>query len=106
MINTYKITYSTVTTIRKKLKQKNELLNTRKKRKRGKRVAIKGKFVFITKEVLKVVQNTETAVTVKNTRKRPRQRFIEHYIDKEEDEVSESETNNSESDCIVIKSSK
>ena len=41
--------------MRKKLKQKNELFNTRKKRKKGKKIAIKGKFVFTTKEMLKVI---------------------------------------------------
>ena len=48
----YEMVYSNMTTMREELKQKDKLLNARKKRKTNQRIAVEGKFVFTTEEVL------------------------------------------------------
>ena len=42
--------------LRKRLVDSASLLQARKQRKKGKRIALKGKFVFSTEEVLKLVR--------------------------------------------------
>jgi hypothetical protein len=49
-------TTSENTLLRKELTEARELLRVRKERKKGKRVAVKGKFVFNTKEILELVE--------------------------------------------------
>jgi hypothetical protein len=56
--------------LRKENAEYRELLRVRKERKKGKRVAIKGKFVFNTKEILKLVEEAENEVSKRKTKKR------------------------------------
>jgi hypothetical protein len=44
---------------RRELRKKDVLLNTRKTRKTGKRVALKGKYLLTKEDILKVVQDLE-----------------------------------------------
>jgi hypothetical protein len=61
---------SKITTLRKENVKQRELLQTRKKRNTSKRVALKGKFVFSTQEVLEIAREAEKATKEKTTRKR------------------------------------
>jgi hypothetical protein len=45
-----------LTILRKEVKDYKEILETRKKRTKGKRIKLQGEFVFSTKEVLKIVR--------------------------------------------------
>jgi hypothetical protein len=45
--------------VRRELRGKEDLLNRRRERKRGKRVALKGKFLLSKDEILEVVKNIE-----------------------------------------------
>ena len=45
--------------LRKENSEYKELLRVRRERKKGKRVAIKGKFIFNTKEILELVEEAE-----------------------------------------------
>ena len=65
----YETAHSDIIMMCKELKQQNELLNARKKWKTGKRIALEGKFVFTTEEVLQVVKEAEAAMTAKQLRK-------------------------------------
>jgi hypothetical protein len=62
-------TTSEVALLRKELTEARELLRIRKERKKGKRVAVKGKFVFNTKEILELVEEAEVEAS-KESRKR------------------------------------
>ena len=53
------------------LKQKDEIFNARKKCKKRKRIAVEGKFVFVTKEVLELVEEMKAEIAVKKARKQP-----------------------------------
>jgi hypothetical protein len=55
------------------------LLNTRKTRKTGKRVALKGKYLLTKEDILKVVQDLEEGTKKKKTEKRRKKDEI--YID-------------------------
>jgi hypothetical protein len=55
-------TTSENTLLRKELTEARELLRVRKECKKGKRVAVKGKFVFNTKEILELVEKAEVEV--------------------------------------------
>jgi hypothetical protein len=55
------------------------LLNTRKTRKKGKRVALKGKYLLTKEDILKVVQDLEEGTKKKKTKKEGKKDEI--YID-------------------------
>jgi len=93
--------YFEVALLRKETTEQQGLLEARKKRTEGRRVAIEGRFVFNTEEILDVVRKAEEA-----TRKKPseRRRIGTTNIEIEE-EVENSIGNvstDSESDCIVV----
>jgi hypothetical protein len=54
---------------RRELREKDVLLNTRKTRKTGKRVALKGKYLLTKEDILKVVQDLEEGTKKKKTKK-------------------------------------
>ena len=79
-----------------------ELLQYRKSRTRGKRVAIKGKFVFNTREILEVVEKAEAEASTKKSKKRRRTKSPTPIIDDEVEEVLENLSEESEGDCIIV----
>jgi hypothetical protein len=54
---------------RRELREKDVLLNTRKTRKTGKRVALKGKYLLTKEDILKVVQDLKEGTKKKKTKK-------------------------------------
>ncbi|KFY18563.1 hypothetical protein V493_08507 [Pseudogymnoascus sp. VKM F-4281 (FW-2241)] len=80
--------------LRKEVKEYKEILETRKKRTKGKRIKLQGEFVFSTEEVLKIVREAELKPTEKRPRGRPRKRPIEEV----EEEIEEEEVKNDSSD--------
>jgi hypothetical protein len=54
---------------RRELREKDVLLNTRKTRKKGKKVALKGKYLLTKEDILKVVQDLEEGTKKKKTKK-------------------------------------
>jgi hypothetical protein len=92
--------------LRKENAEYRELLRVRKERKNGKHVAIKGKFVFNTQEILEVVKKAEVEVSKRKTKKRRTAKAMTPETEEEEEEGIESNTSESESDCIVVASSK
>jgi hypothetical protein len=102
MTRAFEITQSELTTIRKELAEQRDLLQTRKKRKIGKRVGLKGKFVFTTQEVLDIVKVAEEETAAKKSRKRPRKRSISVEIEEDEEDDIENIPSDSESDCIIV----
>jgi hypothetical protein len=92
--------------LRKENAEYRELLRVRKERKKGKRVAIKGKFVFNTQEILEVVEKAEAEVSRRKTKKRRTTKATTLETEEEEEEGIESNTSESESDCIIVASSK
>ena len=102
MTRALETTQSELITIRKELTEQTELLQARKKRKKGKRVALKGKFVFTTQEVLDIVKAAEEETAAKKCRKRLRKRSISVEIEEDEEDELENVSSDSESDCIVV----
>lgn len=89
-------------TLRTENSKQRELLQTRKNRSTGKRVALKGKFVFSTQEVLDIAREAERATADKTSRKRRRIQAAVTEIEGQEDEVVENVSSDSDSDCIVV----
>jgi hypothetical protein len=98
----FEATCSKNTALRKENTEQRELLQTRKKRNTGKRVALKGKFVFSTQEVLEIAREAEKATAEKGTRTRRRKVPTGEKIEQQEDEVIENRSGDSDSDCIVV----
>ena len=98
----YKITHNNITIMRKKLKQKDEILNARKKHKK-KKIAVEKKFVFITKETLELVEKTKAETAVKKMHNQPRKRSVQEILKNEKNEILKGKNNNSDSDCIILK---
>jgi hypothetical protein len=61
---------------RRELREKDVLLDTRKTRKTGKRVALKGKYLLTKEDILKVVQDLEEGTKKKKTKKEEERRDI------------------------------
>ena len=95
-------TVSEVALLRKENAEYRELSRVRKERKKGKRVAIKGKFVFNTKEILEVVKKAEVEVSKGKSRKRRTTKVITPEIEEEEEEGIKESIYESESDCIIV----
>lgn len=102
MTQALEMTQSENVTLRKQVKEQQELLDMRKGQKRGKRVALKGKFVFSTEEVLRIVEEAEAETAAKKARKRPRQSLPEKASNEKEEEEIENLASDSDSDCIVV----
>ncbi|KAM0703124.1 hypothetical protein Q7P35_009062 [Cladosporium inversicolor] len=94
-------TTSENTLLRKELTEARELLRVRKERKKGKRVAVKGKFVFNTKEILELVEEAEVEASKGRLKKRRTTRAITPEFGDEEEEGIEESIYESESDCII-----
>ena len=92
--------------LRKENAEFRELLRIRKERKKGKRVAIKGKFVFNTQEILGLVEEAEAEASKGKAKKRRTRRAITPEIEDEEEEDIEENISESESDCIIVASSR
>ncbi|EDN97116.1 hypothetical protein SS1G_02044 [Sclerotinia sclerotiorum 1980 UF-70] len=73
-----------------------EVIETRKKRIKGKRVKLQGQFVFSTKEILKIVHEAKEKPKEKKLRGRPRKRPIEESEEEIEEEELENSSNDSE----------
>jgi hypothetical protein len=95
-------TVSEVALLRKENAEYRELSQVRKERKKGKHVAIKGKFVFNTKEILEVVEKAEAEALKEESKKRRTTKVITPEIKEEEEEGIEESIYESESDCIVV----
>jgi hypothetical protein len=67
---------------------------------------IKGKFVFKTKEILELVEEAEVEVSKGKSKKRRIIRAITPKIEEEEEEGIENSIYESESDYIIIASSR
>lgn len=86
---------------RSSLKQR-ELLQTRKSRKTGKRVKLKGRFVFSTTEVLEIAREAEEATAAEKGRERLRKRSVSVEIAQDAESMLAVVSSDSESDCIVV----
>ena len=65
-------------------------------------MALKGKFVFSTQEVHKLVEEAEAETAKKQSCKQLRKRKSSGKVAIEDDEVSEKLSSASDSDCIVV----
>ena len=83
-----------------------ELLRVRKERKKGKRVVVKGKFIFNTREIPELVEEAEAEASKRKTKKRRTTRGTTPEIEEEEEEDIEEDISESESDCIIVASSR
>jgi hypothetical protein len=99
-------TVSEVALLRKENAEYRELSRVRKERKKGKRVAIKGKFVFNTQEILEVVEKAEAEASKGKAKKRRTTKATTPEIEEEEEESIEEDISESESDCIIVASSR
>ena len=88
--------------LRKQLADTQALLQKRKERKKGKRVALKGRFVFSTQEVLDIAKAAE-AETANKKGKNKASKQAEPLLDEgSDDEVIEINDEESDSDCITV----
>jgi hypothetical protein len=104
MTKAYETTHSELIIAQKRLAEQDELLQARKKRTKGKRIALKGKFVFSTEEVLEIARQAEADTAARSARKTIRKRTIGEINRTEEEEIAGNNSDNSDSDCIVVSS--
>lgn len=77
---------------RRDLREKEVLLNTRKTRKTGKRVALKDKYLLTKEDIIKVVRDLEEGTKKKKTKKGGKKtKYILISSEEEEEEDSEDE---------------
>lgn len=90
-----------VTILRKQLQEKEELLQARKMYTRGKRVKLKGEFVYSSQKVLAIAREAEVKPIVKQPRGRPRKRAIMEVENEEEAEILDNLSSVSECESVV-----
>jgi cellulose biosynthesis protein BcsQ len=90
-------------TLRKQVKEQAELLYARKDRKRGKRVALKGWFVFSTQEVLDIARSAEAESSKKRSTTRPKRRKAKRILEAEVNRELDVVLIDSGSDCIIVR---
>jgi hypothetical protein len=95
-------TTSENTLLRKEITKYKELLRVRKERKKGKHIAIKGKFVFNTKEILELIEEAEVEALKGKSKKGRTTKAITLEIEDEQEEGIEENISESESDCIIV----
>jgi len=93
---------SEVALLRKRLTDAESLLQARKQRKKGKRIALKGKFVFSTQEVLDIAKQAELEAAQKKPKKKVKEGAKATIIDNNKEEDIEIIFSDSDSDCIVV----
>ncbi|WPH01838.1 Hypothetical protein R9X50_00469200 [Acrodontium crateriforme] len=99
-------TSSENTLLRKENAEARELLRVRRERKKGKRVAIKGKFVFNTQEILDIVTKAKAEVTKRKSKNKRNSRAVSPILEDMEEEDIDNDISLSESDCIIVASRK
>lgn len=77
------------TLLRRELREKDAILNARKTRKTGKRIAIEGRVILSRASILREVEKAEEATRIKKTKKGKKRRTI--VISSSESEVQDSE---------------
>lgn len=92
--------------LRKENADFRELLRVRKERKKGKRVAVKGKFIFNIKGILELVEKAEAEASKGKVKKRRITRATSLEDKDEEEEDIENSIYKSESDCMILASSR
>ena len=90
------------TLLRNENTEVRELLRYRKERTKGKRVAIKGKFVFNTREILEVVEKAEAEASTRKSKKRRKKRSPSPEIEEEIEESIENILEESEGEEIIV----
>jgi len=88
--------------LRQQVEEQKRLLDTRKERSKGKRIAVKGQFVFSTEEILKKVEECEAETVAKKAGKQARKRVIDEILEDNEIDGLENTYSQPESDCIVV----
>lgn len=89
-------------TLRKQVKEQAELLHARKARKKGKRIALKGRFVFSTQEVLDIARSAEAESSKKNSTTTSKKRKVKKSLEAEANRELDVVLSDSGSDCIVV----
>jgi hypothetical protein len=93
-------------TLRKELVAQERLLRSRQNRRKGKRVALKGKFVLSTNEVLEIARETEANAARKKRRQQQRSPSVSIEVSEDRLDMLEKISTDLESDyCIVIATS-
>ena len=88
--------------LRKRLSDQQELLPTRKKQKKGKRVALQGKIVFTTSEIIKIARQAEEPKKKGKLHSRSQKKTTVLAVIEDKENKFESVSSESESDCIVV----
>ena len=59
--------------------------------------------MFIIKEILELMEETEVEIAVKKMYKQPRKHSIQKILEDEKNEILKDEDNSSDSDCIIFR---
>ncbi len=104
MSRAYELTHSELTTVRKENKAQRELFQMRKNRKKGKRILLKGRFVFSTQEVLEITRQAEEETSKKKAKKLCKSNKINTQSEEDQEDIQESEDSEFDEDCIIVAS--
>ena len=102
MTRALETTQSELVTVQNELAEQRELLRKRKKHRSGKRVKLKGRFVFSTQEVLDIAMEAEAEVKCRKGHNRSSKRSISLEPGDNIENTFENVPSDSDSDCIVV----
>jgi len=106
MTQAFEATQSELATLKKRLADTEELLQSRKKRKNGNRLALQGKFVFTTEEVLQIARQADHGKKDKKSCRELHSRAKTFIIQEGKENNIKSVSSDSGSDCIVVASNR
>jgi hypothetical protein len=86
----------------KRLDDAQTLSRARQKRKNGKLIELKDKYIFSTQEVLEIAKEAEVQASHEKGRRQPRKQIDSVKIDSDEEEVFENGSSEYESDRIIV----
>lgn len=98
MSRAFETTHSENVTLRKQFTEADELPRSHNIRKRGKRVALRGRFDYSTQGVVKLVEEAKAETAEKDSRKRPQKRKLKKAIEEKDGGVLTKISNHSYSD--------
>ena len=85
-----------------KVETTKKIFNACEKHSRGKKIALQGRFVFTTEKMLQIAKEAKSINATKSVQKWPQKCPIQTILENNKDDMLNSESSSSDSDCIIV----
>ena len=102
IIQIYETIYNKMITMHKELKQQQKMFNAHKKHSKNKKITLQNRFMFTTEEILQIIKKTKSINATKSVQKWPQKCPIQTILENDKNNMPNSKSSNSDSDCIIV----